>query len=168
MPVVTLIQQAQKTVELRQPQFSDKVVDSSCATENRCHRCRVAVHCQGRQHPFRGAETNPSPESSEGDRDSTGSVPDKMVDVTVVPVHRCTSWKGLPRSHSCSWYSKTMRSLSPDARSREIGDHTCPPGLMDLVEKVETNTAMLKMTLLHSAWRQTPTCKGVNPLTQEE
>ena len=37
MLVVTLIQQAQKTVELRQPQFSDKVVDSSCATENRCH-----------------------------------------------------------------------------------------------------------------------------------
>ena len=71
-----------------------------------------------------------------------GSVPDKMVDVTVVPVHRCTSWKGRPRSHSCSLYSKTMRSLSPDAQSRETGEHTCPPGLKHLVKKVETNTAM--------------------------
>ena len=37
-----------------------------------------------------------------------------------------------------------------------------------MVEKVEMNTAMLKTMLLHSAWRQTLTCKGVNPLTQEE
>ena len=54
--------------------------------------------------PEREAEANPSPESSEEDRDSTGSVPDKMVDVTVVPVHRPTSWKGWLRSHSCSLY----------------------------------------------------------------
>ena len=37
-----------------------------------------------------------------------------------------------------------------------------------MVEKVEMNTAMLKTMLLHSAWRQTLTCKGVNPLSQEE
>ena len=65
-----------------------------------------------------------------------------------------------------SLYSKTIRSLSPDAQSREIGEHTCCSGLKNVVEKVETNTAMLKTMLLHSAWRQTPSCKGVN--TQEE
>ena len=37
-----------------------------------------------------------------------------------------------------------------------------------LVEKIEMNSAMLKTMLLHSAWRQAPTCKGVNPLTTEE
>ena len=52
--------------------------------------------------PERDAEANPSPESSEEDRDSTGSVLDKMVDVTVVPVHRSTSWEGRWRSHGCS------------------------------------------------------------------
>ena len=114
------------------------------------HRSAAAIHRQGRQHPCRGAVTNPSPESSEGYRDSTGPVLDKMVDVTVVPVHRCASWKGRPRSHSCRLYSKTMRSLSPDAQFREIGEHTCPPGLKHLVEKVETNTAMLKTMLLYS------------------
>ena len=67
-----------------------------------------------------------------------------MADVTVVPVHRCT------RTAEIRLYSKTMRSLSPDAQSREIGEHTCPPGLKHLVEKVETNTAMLKTMLLHS------------------
>ena len=57
----------------------------------------------------------------------------------------------------------------PESRLRPpIGEHTCPPGLRHLVEKVEMNTAMLKTMLLHSAWRQTPTSKGVNPLTQEE
>ena len=121
-----------------------------CNREQIPHRSEAAVHRQGRQHPRRGPVTNPSPESSEGDRDSTGSVPDKMADVTVVPVHSCTSGKGRPRSQSCSLYSKTRRSLSPDAQSREIGEHTCPPGLKHLVEKVETNTAMLKTMLLHS------------------
>ena len=142
-------QTAQKTLEVPQirrrrdePQFSDRAVDSSSATENRCH---TVLQLQFIQHPCRGAETNPSPENSEGDRDSTGSVPDKMVDVTVVPVHRCTSWKGRPKSHSCSFYSETMRFSS-----REIGEHTCPPGLKHLLEKVEMNTAMLKTMLLHS------------------
>ena len=141
----SLVQQAQNTVEM----------PSSSAT-----RWWIPVvqqrtdvtpfHHHGRQHPRRGAVTNPSPESSGGDRDSTGSVPDKMVDVTVVPVHRCASWKGRPRSHSCSLCSKTMRSQSSDAQSRETGEHTCPPGLKQLVEKVETNTAMLKTMLLHN------------------
>ena len=61
---------------MSQFQFIDKVVDSSCATKNRCHRCS----------------------SREEGRDSTVSVPDKMVDVTVVPGHRSTSWKGRLRS----------------------------------------------------------------------
>ena len=142
----SLVQQAQNTVEMPSRSSATKwwipiVQQRTDATP---------FYRQGRQHPRRGAVTNPSPESSEGDRDSTGSVPAKMVDVTVVPVHGCTSQKGRPRSHSCSLYRKTMGSLSPDARSREIGEHTCPPGLKHLVEKVETNTAMLKTMLLHS------------------
>ena len=72
--------------------------------------------------PERDAEANPSPESSEEDRDSTGSVPDKMVDVTNVPVHKSTSWKGRSRPHSCSLYSKT-RSLSTDAQTSDWRAH---------------------------------------------
>ena len=53
------------------------------------------------------AEANPSPESSEEDRDSTRSALDKIVDVPVVQVYRSTSWKRRPRPHSCRSSSKT-------------------------------------------------------------
>ena len=89
-----------------------------CNRKQMPHSSEAAVHRQGLQHSHRGAVTNPSPESSEGDRYSTGSVPVKMVDVTVVPGHRCTSLKGRPRSQ-LQKYSKTMRFLSADAQSRD-------------------------------------------------
>ena len=110
----SLFQQAQKTVELPQPQFIDKVVDlrvvvqrqvpqSKCAEQrSRCVSFSSATKwwipvVQQRTDatsavPERDAEANPSPESPEGDRDSTGSVSDKMVDIAIVPVHRSTSW----------------------------------------------------------------------------
>ena len=56
------------------------------------------------------AEADPSPESSEEDGDSTRSALDKMVDVSVVQVHRSTSRKRRPRFHSCRSSRKTLRS----------------------------------------------------------
>ena len=84
----------------------------------------VSVQRQNGAVPGRDAEVDPSgPDDSEEYRDSTGSVPDKMVDVTVVPVHKSTSWRGRSRSHSCSLYSKTMRSPSPDAQTSDWRAH---------------------------------------------
>ena len=74
--------------------------------------------------PERDAEVDLHwPGDSEEDRVSTGSVPDKMVDVTVVPVHKSTSWRGRSTSHSCSLHSKTMRYLSPDAKTPDWRAH---------------------------------------------
>ena len=51
---------------MSQIRFSDKVVDFSCATENRQQSTDAAGAV-----PEREAKANPSPESSEEDRDST-------------------------------------------------------------------------------------------------
>ena len=51
---------------MSQIRFRDKVVDSSCATENRQQKTDAAAAV-----PKREAKANPSPESSEEDRDST-------------------------------------------------------------------------------------------------
>ena len=76
------VQVRRAAAEVSQFQFSDKVIP---VVQQRTDATSAV--------PERDAEANPSPESSEEGRDSTGSVPDKMVDVTVVPVHRSTSWK---------------------------------------------------------------------------
>ena len=119
----SLVQQAQNTVEMPSrssatkwwipvvQQRTDPTPLRSCSSPSRSSTSPSWPSDKSQSREFRR------------DRDSTGSVPDKMADVTVVPVHRCT------RTAEIRLYSKTMRSLSPDAQSREIGEHTCPPGL---------------------------------------
>ena len=50
--------------------------------------------------------------------------------------------------------------LSPDAQSRETGEHTCPPGLKHLVAQDDVAPQCMET----DAYVQ----GGVNPLTQEE
>ena len=56
----------EEAVEMSQMRFSDKVVDSSCTTENRQQRTDATGAV-----PEREAKANPSPESSEEDRNLT-------------------------------------------------------------------------------------------------
>ena len=114
MPVVTLIQQAQKTAQLPQPQFIDEVVDDSVLIRRQVLQSKLYRENQSRclslssatewwipvvqlrtdatgaipeqdcGRPGRDAEANRSPESSEEDRDSTRSALGKMVDGPVV------------------------------------------------------------------------------------
>ena len=120
-----LIQQAQKTVQLPQPQFIDEVVDDSVLIRRQVPQSKLYRENQISRGDSASVQRQSGGSQPREDRDSTRSVLGKMVDGPVVQFHRSMSWEETVETPQPQTVQQHV--VDPEIQTIELWQHARRP-----------------------------------------